>query len=205
LGADPELVQALRHGVVPEFYQLPQPYDYGGLWLEGEQLQAWETLRDHYLSIDAIKVVDSLKWCKFAFLAPQHSGGYRLAVDCRPSNSCGAEYPTVYDHLYTLREAIKPHDRLSAFDLADGYFHMFIHPDYQQFLGFQVQGVCYQMVALPFGWSGSPAWFMRLSRKIGAWLAKPPSLPVEGCMVSSAPVRHRIFFGRFSAAVCSKG
>lgn len=182
---------------MPEFHQLPQPYDYGGLWLEGEQLQAWEALRDHYLSIDAIKVVDSLKWCNFAFLVPKHSGGYRLAVDCRPSNSCGPDYPTVYDHLYTLSGAVKPHDRMSAFDLADGYFHMFIHPDYQQFFGFKVQGVCYEMVALPFGWSGSPAWFMRLSRQIGAWLANPPSLPVEGGVISSAPIRHRVFLDDF--------
>lgn len=197
LGADPELVQALRHGVVPQFEQPPQPYDYGGLWLEGEQLQAWEALRNHYMSIEAIKVVDSLEWCNFAFLVPKHSGGYRLAVDCRPCNSCGPEYPTAYDHLYTLREAIKPHDSMSAFDLADGYFHMFIHPEYQKYFGFRVQGVCYQMVALPFGWSGSPAWFMRLSRQIGTWLADPPAIPAEGGEVSSAPIRNRIFLDDF--------
>ena len=197
LGADPELVQALRHGVVPELDRTPQPYDFGGLWLDGEQLPSWEALRDHYLSIEAIKVVDSLDWCNFAFLVPKQSGVYRLAVDCRPCNSCGPEYPTVYDHLYTLREAIQPHDSMSTFDLADGYFHMFIHPDYQKYFGFKVQGVCYQMVALPFGWSGSPAWFMRLSRQIGAWLADPPALPVEGGMVSSAPIRHRIFLDDF--------
>ncbi|WIA33876.1 hypothetical protein OEZ86_006977 [Tetradesmus obliquus] len=69
---------------------------------------------------------------------------------------------------------------MSAFDLADGYFHMFIHPKYQKYFGFQVQGVCYQMVALPFGWSGSPAWFMRLSRQIGAWLADFAAIPAEG-------------------------
>jgi hypothetical protein len=182
---------------VPQFDQLPQSYDYGGLWLEGEQLQAWESLRDLYLSIEAVKVVDQLEWCNFAFLVPKHSGGYRLAVDCRPFNSCGPEYPTVYDHLYTLSEALQPNDRMSAFDLADGYFHMFIHPDYQQYFGFKVQGVCYQMVALPFGWSGSPAWFMRLSRQLGAWLANPPPLPVEDGVISSDPIRSRVFLDDF--------
>lgn len=38
LGADPELVAALQHGVVPEFFHIPEPYDYGELLLEGEQL-----------------------------------------------------------------------------------------------------------------------------------------------------------------------
>jgi hypothetical protein len=76
LGADPELVQALRYGIVPEFHQLPRPYDYGGLWLEGEQLQAWEALRDHYLSIDAIKLVDSLKWCKYRLVFMKRERNY---------------------------------------------------------------------------------------------------------------------------------
>jgi len=83
----------------------------------------------------------------------------------RPTNKCGPEYPTVFDHIYSLSQDVKRGDVMSAFDLADGYFHMFIHPDYQKFFGFKVQGVCYEMIAMPFGWSGSPAWFMRLSRR----------------------------------------
>ncbi len=84
-------------------------------------------------------------------MVPKHSGGYRLCVDMRPSNSCGPDYPTAYDHLYTLSGALLKGDLLSSFDLADGYFHMFIHPDYQKYFGFKVNGVCYQMIALPFG------------------------------------------------------
>ncbi|WIA35900.1 hypothetical protein OEZ86_004279 [Tetradesmus obliquus] len=54
------------------------------------------------------------------------------------------------------------------------------------------------MVALPFGWSGSPAWFMRLSRQIGAWLADPPAIPAEGAVPS--------FFAReLYAALKGKG
>ena len=197
LGADPELVHAFRNGVVPEFHHPPAPYDHGGLWLEGEQLEEWLKLRDHYFSIDAIKVVEELEFCNAAFMLPKHSGGFRLCVDMRPTNACGPDYPTVYDHLYTLRDALKINDRMSAFDLADGYFHMFIHPEYQKYFGFKVQGVCYQMIALPFGWSGSPAWFMRLSRQLGAWLADPPSIAVEGETYSSSPIRHRIFLDDF--------
>lgn len=197
LGADPELVAALQHGVVPEFFHIPEPYDYGELLLEGEQLTAWEKLRDHYLSIEAIRVVDKLEYCNFAFMVPKNSGGFRLCVDMRPTNKCGPEYPTVFDHIYSLSQDVKRGDVMSAFDLADGYFHMFIHPDYQKFFGFKVQGVCYEMIAMPFGWSGSPAWFMRLSRQLGTWLGAPPPLHVGGEQLTCAPIRHRILLDDF--------
>lgn len=197
LGADSDLVHALRYGVVPEFHYPPAPYDYGELILEGDQLAAWLELRQHYLDIEAIRVVDKLEYCNYAFMVPKNSGGFRLCVDMRPSNSCGPDYPTVYDHLYTLSDALEHGDLLSCFDLADGYFHMFIHPAYQKFFGFKINGVCYEMIALPFGWSGSPAWFMRFSRQIGSWLAAPPAIQVDGEMLTSAPIRHRIFLDDF--------
>src|SRR5690348_3111862 len=113
LGADPELVHALRYGVVPEFIHPPAPYDYGEAWLEGDQLAAWQELRDHYFSIDAIKVVSELEYCNHAFMVPKHSGGFRLCVDMRPGNSCGPDYPTTYDHLYTLSGALEHGDLMS--------------------------------------------------------------------------------------------
>jgi len=73
---------------------------------------------------------------------------------------------------------------------------MFIHPDYQKFFGFKVQGVCYEMIAMPFGWSGSPAWFMRLDgRWAHGWV--PPPLHVGGKQLTCAPIRHRIFLDDF--------
>ena len=37
LGANPELVDALRYGVRPELVSPVAPYDMGGLWLEEEE------------------------------------------------------------------------------------------------------------------------------------------------------------------------
>jgi hypothetical protein len=68
LGANPELVNALRCGVKPDLVSPVAPYDMGGLELEGEELQAWLELRDRYLEMDAIREVDKLEYCNKAFL-----------------------------------------------------------------------------------------------------------------------------------------
>jgi len=84
-GADPELVAALQHGVVPEFFHIPEPYDYGELLLEGERLTAREKLRDHYLSIEAIRVVDKLKYLQLCFHGTQEFR--RLPLVCRHASN----------------------------------------------------------------------------------------------------------------------
>jgi hypothetical protein len=38
---------------------------------------------------------------------------------------------------------------------------------------------------------------MRLSQQLGAWLANPPPIPVEGGVISSDPVRSRVFLDDF--------
>jgi hypothetical protein len=198
LGASPELVDALRRGVQPDITCPVAPYDMGGCWLEGEQLQAWEELKTRYLAMSAIKVVDRLDYCNKAFLEPKPKGGFRLVVDLRPFNAHNREYPTEFDHIYSLAQSLEPKDRLASFDLKDGYFHMYIHPDYQKYFGFRVNGVNYVHVALPFGWNGSPAWFMRLSRQVGAWMACPPTFSVGGTSFGfKQSIRHRVLLDDF--------
>ena len=198
LGASGELVDALRYGVKPDLVSPVAPYDMGGLELEGEELQAWLELRDRYLEMDAIREVDKLEYCNKAFLEPKPRGGYRWVVDLRPFNAHNREYPTEFDHIYSLAQSLEPADRLASFDLKDGYFHMYIHPDFQKYFGFRVNGVNYVHVALPFGWSGSPAWFMRLSRQVGAWMACPPTFTVGGTSFGfEHTIRHRVLLDDF--------
>jgi hypothetical protein len=96
-------------------------------------------------------------------MTPKHSGGVRLIVDLRPFNECNVEYPTEFDTLHTLQRDLQPLDLMSTFDLADGYFHLGIHPAYQQYFGFRVNGKRYRMLAIPFGWSCSPQAFMQIT------------------------------------------
>jgi hypothetical protein len=199
LGAPADVMSMIEHGVVPVLTRECRPYDQGSLWLAGEQLLAWQQLEHKYLGMGAIVRDSTIEYINKAFLFPKSSGGYRLIVDMREFNACNAEYPTEMDTLHTLARVLRPGDLMSAFDLQDGYFHLRIHPDYQHYFGFCINGVRYRMVALPFGWSGSPQAFMTFTRAVGAMLHRAPPLTniTTGVIVKSTPIRHRILIDDF--------
>jgi len=200
LGASPELLEAIEFGVKPELVREPKPYDMGELWLEGEPLKAWEELSARYLEIGAIKVVEpeEAPYINESFMVPKATWGFRGVIDMRPFNFHCIDYPTQFDHIYSLSQSVQAGDLMSSFDLQDGYFHLRIHEDFQVYFGFRVQGVTYIHVALPFGWSGSPHWFMKMSREVGGWLASPPafSLGNEGFSLPTG-IRHRVLLDDF--------
>jgi hypothetical protein len=169
----------------------------GSLWVGGDELVAWRELEAKYIKAGAIVEDEALSYVNAAFMIPKSSGGYMLIVDLRPFNECNVEYPTVFDTLHTLQRDLRPHDLLSTFDLADGYFHLGIHPDYQQFFGFRVNGKGYRMLAIPFGWSRSPQAFMELTRAVGSFLRNPVPIWWQGVCHISEPIRHRILIDDF--------
>jgi hypothetical protein len=172
----------------------------GGVWLEGEALEAWEQLSARYLEIGAIKIVcpGEAPYINEAFMVPKATWGFRGVVDMRPFNYHCVEYPTQFDHIYSLSQSIQAGDFMSSFDLQDGYFHLKIHEEFQVYFGFRVQGVTYLHIALPFGWSGSPHWFMRLSRQVGGWLSSPPPFELGGREFKlEGSIRHRVLLDDF--------
>ncbi len=197
----------IEFGVIPDMQCPCHPYDMGSLVLAGKELLAWHELRDKYLQMGAIVHDDSVQYVNKCFLFPKHNGGYRLIVDLRPFNECNVDYPTELDTLHTLSHALQPRDLLSAFDLQDGYFHLCIHPAWQRYFGFRINGQGYRMVGLPFGWSGSPQAFMRFTRAIGGMLHRAAPFLLDGVKYCSASIRHRILiddfllmFGKLGAA-----
>jgi hypothetical protein len=138
--------------VKPVLESTCERYNMGSLRLSGDEPEAWIELERKHMAIGAIAEDENL-WCsvKSCFLFPKSSGGYRLIVDNQPFNDHNVQYPTELDTLHTLSTVLRPNDLLSAFDLQDEYFHFAIHPEYQKYFGFRVNGKGYRMVGLPFG------------------------------------------------------
>ena len=55
---------------------------------------------------------------------------------------------------------------VASIDLTDAYFHVPIHPKFQKYLCFHVQGRAYQFRALPFGIATAPLEFTRVVKEV---------------------------------------
>ncbi|KAK3267043.1 hypothetical protein CYMTET_24372 [Cymbomonas tetramitiformis] len=75
--------------------------------------------------------------------------------------------------LKKLRRLAKPGDWCFSFDLQDGFHALGIHPDFQWFMQFDLQGDLLQCSAMPFGWSDAPRVFCKFVRVMVEALRSP--------------------------------
>ncbi|KAK3288759.1 hypothetical protein CYMTET_3776 [Cymbomonas tetramitiformis] len=75
--------------------------------------------------------------------------------------------------LKKLRRLAKPGDWCFSFDLQDGFHALGIHPDFQRFMQFDLQGDLLQCSAMPFGWSDAPRVFCKFVRVMVEALRSP--------------------------------
>lgn len=179
-GASPQVVDWLREGVKPEFEQEPIPFDFGSLMLpEPAQRAACQDLLQRYLQTGAVRRSQRTKFVSRSFLIPKRTGGFRLIIDLRPLNRYCRTQTFKYHTLHSLHHVLEPADWMVAFDLQDGYHHVGIHPDYQHYFCFAVEGQYFQCSALPFGWSASPAVFTEIMRAFVHMIHEPQPVQVS--------------------------
>ncbi|KAK3232857.1 hypothetical protein CYMTET_56809 [Cymbomonas tetramitiformis] len=73
----------------------------------------------------------------------------------------------------------KPGDWCFGFDLQDGFHALGIHPDFQQFMQFDLQGELFQCSAILFGWNDPPRVFCKFVRVMVEALRSPQA--AEDC------------------------
>jgi hypothetical protein len=84
-----------------------------------------------------------------------------------------------YDPVVTKSEGLEgfaasllSEDTMLSTDLLSGYHHVRLHPEMRRYFSVTVMMAdgtmrCCQYIALPFGWSRSGYWFMRLVSRFG--------------------------------------
>ena len=65
-----------------------------------------------------------------------------------------------------IRASLQTGEWVASIDLTDAYFHVPIHPKFQKYLCFHVQGQAYQFRALPFGIATAPLEFTRVVKEV---------------------------------------
>lgn len=80
---------------------------------------------------------------------------------------------TTYETLNWLKHVPRRVVLGASLDLQDGYHHVRLHPLLRRYFTFNVNGLYYECVALPFGWSLAPAIFTKLMRPVLAIIRSP--------------------------------
>jgi len=100
---------------------------------------------------------------------PKKSGKYRLVTDLRKLNSQCSTPTFKNEDINTVISLSKPKDYVITADLKNGFFHVPVHADYQELLGFKFSGTYFKWTVLPFGHCSSPYFFNKVLRPIIAY------------------------------------
>lgn len=101
---------------------------------------------------------------------PKKGGKYRLIVDLRVINSICCVPKFQYEDITTVTEYIQPDDYLVSLDIKNGYHHIPVALEHQQYLGICFQERYYVWQVLPFGLSASPYFFCKSLRPVIQYL-----------------------------------
>ena len=103
-------------------------------------------------------------------VVPKKGSSYRLIIDLRHLNSFCERRSMVYEDIKQVIEVAQPEDYIITTDIKNGFFHIGIHKEYQQYPGFTHNNKYYVWLVLPFGASFSPYFFSKTLRPVVQYL-----------------------------------
>ncbi|KAK3250327.1 hypothetical protein CYMTET_40288 [Cymbomonas tetramitiformis] len=170
-------MQWITHGVKLRWKRgPPPPFDHGvSLRDATRQQQVWlDAEKERLLQNGAWTRATRRSHVSRAFLVPKPGTiKWRLVVDFRWLNQWCVKNRVKMETLKKLRRLAKPGDWCFSFDLQDGFHALGIHPDFQRFMQFDLQGDLLQCSAMPFGWSDAPRVFCKFVRVMVEALRSP--------------------------------
>ena len=102
-----------------------------------------------------------------------------MVWDFRHLNSYCREMTTRFETLSAVRHLAQQGDWMISCDLEDGYHAVGIHNSHQRYMTASLNGKLYSCASLPFGWSGSPAVFVKITKVLTQAL-RAPDLKMTG-------------------------
>ena len=167
IGAGPMILNWIANG-----YKLPltgpvEPFNIPPLHQHNPQeVAALQEIKAKLLSMGVITRTTNNNFVSRSRLEPKKDGGYRLVVDLRPLNAYLPETTCKYETLNDAQFLLQRQDWMISADLKDGYYHLGIHKDHQQYLTTMLDGELVQFTALPFGLSTAPRVFTKFMRPV---------------------------------------
>ncbi|KAG2393997.1 hypothetical protein C9374_003761 [Naegleria lovaniensis] len=109
---------------------------------------------------------DSTTILNAVHLVPKKSGEYRQITDLRKVNLGVETDHFKMETLEAVAKFLKKGFWATKIDLAEGYFHIPIHPSSRRLLGFIWKGQIFQYTVLPFGLNQAPWIFTKVMKQV---------------------------------------
>jgi hypothetical protein len=167
--ADPFLGSVIQQGVFVQFADgPPPPYDAGeSSFAPSETVLVREEV-NKLITKGAVRPVpeyEAFLVCSM-FLVDKKGGSYRPVLNLKPLNLHTAPKHFKMEGMPVVKESLQEGDWMCTVDLSDAFFHVPLHPEHQRFFQFRWDGLLYQYLCCPFGWSRSPQWFQAFTSHI---------------------------------------
>ena len=160
IGAPPRVLSWIRDGVRLPLRATPAPFFHWSRPITDQshrEFLATEIPRLELLGAIRQVPAASLTHCCAAHIVDRPgSTKKRLVIDHRPINDFVITPHVRFAGLREAAQLLYPSAWTVTMDMKDGYLSIPIHPDFHDMLAFNINGQCYQVLALPFGSSISP-------------------------------------------------
>ena len=171
IGAPEEVLSWISEGIYIPFHSDPGSFHIPNRNFSIQQSQFIQPEINALLCSGAIKEVAVPPVCISPIgCVPKKGGKNRLIVDLRRINQSCEELNFQYEDINTVIDYVQPHDQLITLDIKNGYHHIPVALEHQQYLGISFQGRYFVWQVLPFGLSSSPYFFCKTVRPIIQYL-----------------------------------
>ena len=160
IGAPPRVLSWIRDGVRLPLRATPAPFFHWSRPITDQshrEFLATEIPRLELLgAIRQVPAASLIHCCAAHIVDRPGSTKKRLVIDHRPINDFVITPHVRFAGLREAAQLLYPSAWTVTMDMKDGYLSIPIHPDFHDMLAFNINGQCYQVLALPFGSSISP-------------------------------------------------
>ena len=156
LNMHPRVVLVLKQGYCLPFKEKPPLSRFPAIRSSYSSLVKQEALLESVQQMVQKRAVvpvqnkNSLGFYSRLFLVPKPENKWRPVIDLSVVNTY-LHVPTFkMETAEVIRASLQTGEWVASIDLTDAYFHVPIHPKFQKYLRFHVQGQAYQFRALPW-------------------------------------------------------
>lgn len=177
LRASPKIVDMVMHGHRITFVnrgpKLTWPYKRLATQLPDDQMKVIKEEVAKLVEKGAMRVVpndearSSKAFYSRLFCVQKADGiSWRPVINLKPLNKFVFKRSFRMETIKSVRNALRPGMWGASIDLKDAYYHVGIHRRSRKYLRFIIEGVIYEFIALPMGYTKSPGLFTDITRFI---------------------------------------